>query len=67
MRLEYASNHRTNIGKGEKDMTLRNVNLKVDPELWQEAKVESVRQGVKLRDYVTEALKDKIKKTKNKN
>lgn len=49
------------------DTTKKSVNLKVDPDVWQEAKVEAIRQGVKLRDYVTAALRIKLDQDKNGN
>ncbi len=37
------------------------VNIRLEPELWHEAKVEAVRQGVTLQQWVEEALKAKMK------
>lgn len=39
---------------------MKNVNLKVDPALWQAAKVEAVKRGQKLMEFVAEALTEKI-------
>jgi predicted HicB family RNase H-like nuclease len=40
----------------------KNVNLKVDPDLWQAAKLAALKQGIELREFVSEALRDKLKK-----
>jgi tryptophan synthase beta subunit len=40
--------------------------VKVDPELWKEAKIESVKQGKTLSDIIEEALKDWLKSRKSK-
>lgn len=43
---------------------MKNVNIKVDPKLWQEAKIEALRRGQTLMEFLAEALKDKIKNQK---
>jgi DNA-binding protein YbaB len=40
--------------------------VKVDPELWKEAKIESVKQGRTLSDIIEEALKQWLKEAKRK-
>lgn len=40
--------------------------VKVDPELWKEAKIESVKQGRTLSDIMEEALENWLKQTKKK-
>lgn len=40
--------------------------VKVDPELWKEAKIEAIKQGKTLSDLVEEALQDWLKATKKK-
>lgn len=41
---------------------MKNVNLKVDPDLWQKAKVEATRRGQQLKDYIAEAVREKLDK-----
>lgn len=38
----------------------KNVNIKVDPALWQQAKIEAMKQGKKLLTYIAEAIREKI-------
>jgi DNA-binding protein YbaB len=40
--------------------------VKVDPELWKEAKIESIKSGRTLSDIIEEALKEWLKETKKK-
>ena len=39
---------------------LKNVNLKVNPNLWQEAKLEAIRQWKTLMLWVAEAIGEKL-------
>jgi tryptophan synthase beta subunit len=38
--------------------------VKVDPELWKEAKIESIKQGKTLSDIMEEALQNWLKEKK---
>lgn len=40
---------------------LKQVNLKVDPDLWYKARVEAFRLGMDLKDFVALCLQDKLK------
>lgn len=40
--------------------------VKVDPELWKEAKIESIKQGKTLSDIMEEALQNWLKDAKKK-
>ena len=36
------------------------VNLRIDADLWHQAKIEAVRQNKTLQEFVADALKDKL-------
>jgi predicted HicB family RNase H-like nuclease len=40
--------------------------LKLRPDLWKEAKIEAIKQGKTLSDFVEEALQNWLKETKRK-
>jgi hypothetical protein len=40
--------------------------VKVDPELWKEAKIESIKQGKTLSDIMEEALQNWLREKKRK-
>lgn len=44
--------------ENEKETT----SIKIDPELWKEAKKFAIDKGITVSDLLEEALKDKIKK-----
>ena len=46
--------------KGEKKAT----SIKVDPELWKEAKIESIKLGIELSEMVENALKKELERIK---
>jgi predicted HicB family RNase H-like nuclease len=35
--------------------------IRIDPELWKEAKIEAIRRGMKLGELIEEAIRDLIK------
>ena len=41
---------------------LKLVNLRIDSELWHQAKVEAVKQNIDLQDFVANALREKLSK-----
>lgn len=40
---------------------VKQVNLKVDPKLWQQAKIQAIALGMDLKDYVAAAIREKLK------
>jgi hypothetical protein len=36
--------------------------MEVDPALWQEAKIQSVRENIPLREFVTRAIRNELEK-----
>lgn len=39
------------------------INIRLDSSLWLRVKIEATKQGKSLQDFVTEALRDKLKKS----
>ncbi|MHB8567870.1 MAG: hypothetical protein ACYC7D_12810 [Nitrososphaerales archaeon] len=39
--------------------------IKIDPELWKEAKIEAIRRDMELSELVEVSLKKELKKTEN--
>lgn len=37
--------------------------MEIDPELWTEAKIQALREGKMLREWVAEAIKEKLAKS----
>lgn len=37
--------------------------MEVDPELWTEAKIQAIRENKTLREYVSEAIREKLDRT----
>lgn len=46
--------------KAKGEIKRKSTSIKVNPELWKEVKIEAIKQGMELSQFVENALKNKI-------
>jgi len=48
-------------GKAEDKIERKPTSIKIDPELWKEAKIEAIERGIELSELVEKAVRKEIK------
>ncbi len=43
-------------------MTRETISIRLDPEVWKKAKIQAIKEDLKMGEFVEKALKEKMKK-----